>query len=92
MEYQEQNCPLCENIARYTSVDSGKRKIFSCNICKDFVITDNAERRLKNNSDERRSQLSDKCAKLSHSEFLHIFVKQSSDHEALNYKVETRAN
>lgn len=88
-------CALCEKVASYEIRDNGKRKLFFCDTCKTFIITDTAERRLAS-STEWRKQLSEKAASLADNELLHIYVPEASqtentDKEAIKVKIEQKS-
>lgn len=74
----KQVCPLCGRSAEFSflSGESKKWKHFSCGYCKNFEISDIAERKHLHKH-QRRSQLSEESKALSCTQFLRIFTKDS---------------
>lgn len=75
-ELYQGSCSLCLQMASYELIDAGKRKWFRCNSCKNFIITDSAEKHIA--SSPLRKELSRKSASLPEDKLLHIFVPDSS--------------
>lgn len=64
----EQECPLCKKVSKYIGIDFGRKKLFECPKCKDFVITLSAEEFVAGLKPEVREHLSKKSSALkSHS-------------------------
>jgi hypothetical protein len=94
-DVHQESCPLCAQIASYELIDAGKRKWFRCNNCKNFIITDSAEKHIAS-SPHLRKQLSQKSSSLPDDKLLHIFVPDSSsgdrgDQEALRAEIELKS-
>lgn len=83
-EYQ-QACPLCANVSKYQVV-YGKggelRKVFTCDICSEFVISDAAEEWLLAHP-RKCEELSNLSSFLYGDLVLHIFMESSGDTRAL---------
>ena len=60
MLFQETNCPLCNNKAKFKSCDHNMYKDFICPRCNDFCLCCDAEDLLRSQSKEQKRQLSDK--------------------------------
>lgn len=63
----EQSCPLCNNNAKYEFMAHRVSKYFSCNVCGNFEISVDAEKRLLEGIFQWCTAFSDK-AKLSNEE------------------------
>jgi len=85
-ELYQGNCSLCAQVASYELVDAGKRKWFRCTNCKNFIITDSAERCIQ--SPALRQQLSQKSASLDEQKVLHIFVAED---QSVHVEVELKS-
>jgi hypothetical protein len=66
IETHQQDCPLCKSPATYIIKGYGSHKLFTCPICINFVIRDDAEIILTSKhppSEEYLKSLSEKSAK-----------------------------
>lgn len=84
-DLNQQACPLCANLSRYEVVcseGSEPRKVFSCDICSDFVISHTAEQWLSAHP-RKCEELSNLSSFLYGDLVLHIFMESSGDSRAL---------
>lgn len=58
-----QECPLCSADAEYQVVAHSKSKHFHCNNCVEFVVTFEAEQKLKDFTEQSREKLSLEASK-----------------------------
>lgn len=79
-----QACPLCANLSRYAFVEGGgaRRKLFSCQICADFLITPDAEKWLASQP-RKCEELSSLSTFLFGDLLLHIFMESDGETRAL---------
>ena len=74
-EHINQNCPLCGKIASFVFKDYQQYKLFSCTVCKVFVIPEQQEEFIKSRDQSLRSQFSNTSSKLSSDMLLQISVE-----------------
>lgn len=69
----QEPCPLCSKPAPYEIVDAKQRKWFRCDTCKNFIISEHAEKHVAS-SPSLRKLLSQRSYPLPDDKLLHIFV------------------
>ncbi len=82
-----QNCPLCGGPAAFNGQDYGRRKGFSCQNCTEFIISVDAESRLKKSPQTWKDQFSAKAKATPKGQILVITVPDRHQPDAPNIKV-----
>lgn len=82
-----QDCPLCGNPADFNGQDYGKRKAFSCPDCTEFIITPDAESRLKESPPTWKEALSKQAKTTPEGKVLHITIPDRHQPDAANKMV-----
>lgn len=85
----DQDCPLCGAPATFANNndDYGKLKKFTCQNCTEFIITDNAEVKLKKFSQTEKDQYSEKAKAAPEGQILFIRVPDQHQAGVLNPEV-----
>lgn len=93
-DLRQQACPLCANVSKYEVVQGSgdePRKVFSCDICSDFVISGAAEEWLLAHP-RKCEELSNLSSFLYGDLVLHIFMESSGETRALLAIPDGKAN
>jgi hypothetical protein len=75
----EQNCPLCEALAKYEPVDFGRKKYFNCPNCKSFVITPTPEKLISELPLNSRADFSNAASVLDENNILFIALNNENN-------------
>ena len=84
-DLNQQACPLCANLSRYEVIQGAEgepRKVFSCDICADFVISASAEEWLSAHP-RKCEELSNLSSFLWGDLVLNIFIESNGETRAL---------
>ena len=79
MEYNPQDCPLCNTAAEYYRVDYGNRKYFRCPTCTYFQISDRAEKLILDAPQKWRDSIMNKAINTPEEHLLVIIVPSSPE-------------
>jgi hypothetical protein len=69
-----ESCPLCQRPSDFSGADYGRRKVFHCENCTEFVITTTAELRLEQAPQKWKDDFSAKAKKAPSDKILVITV------------------
>ena len=87
-----QKCPLCQNDKATFVIRDSIYRLFDCQKCSQFVISNFAERKLQTASDDYLKSLSEKASKAEDGKILYIRAKEDNTDKNLECRFDPRSN